>query len=105
MRERRGLRPHLERAAPAGWTSADAAGLSILAGLVKLSEVQAGAVTHAIRVTFNTTQNGYIPPATHAASSNPLGSAYPPMGLRLRLKASVDDVELHAGVAGHHGRR
>lgn len=74
---------------PAGWTSADAAGLSVLAGLVKLSEVQAGAVTHAIRVTFNSTQNGYVPPATHAASSNPLGSAYPPMGLRLRLMASV----------------
>jgi hypothetical protein len=74
---------------PAGWTSADAAGLSILAGLVKLSEVQAGEVTHAIRVTFNTTQSGYIPPATHAAGSQPLGSAYPPMGLRLRLKASV----------------
>jgi hypothetical protein len=74
---------------PAGWTSADAAGLSVLAGLVKLSEVQAGVVTHAIRVTFNTTQAGYIPPATHAAGSEPLGSAYPPMGLRLRLKASV----------------
>lgn len=75
---------------PAGWTSGDAAGLSILAGLVRLAEVQAGAVNHAIRVTFNNTQNGYIPPATHAASSKPLGSAYPPMGLRLRLKASVD---------------
>jgi len=74
---------------PLGWTSADAAGLSILAGLVRLSEVQAGAVTHAIRVTFNTTQSGYIVPATHAAGSKPLGSAYPPMGLRLRLKASV----------------
>ena len=74
---------------PAGFTSADAAGLSILAGLVRLSEVEAGEVTHAARVTFNATQNGYIAPATHAASSNPLGSAYPPMGLRLRLKASV----------------
>jgi hypothetical protein len=74
---------------PAGWTSGDAAGLSILAGLVKLSEVQAGAVTHAIRVTFNKSQQGYIPPATHAAGSEALGSAYPPMGLRLRLKASV----------------
>jgi hypothetical protein len=74
---------------PAGWTSADAAGLSILAGLVRLSEVKAGAVTHAIRVTFNESQNGYIPPATHAAGSHPLGSAYLPMGLRLRLKASV----------------
>jgi hypothetical protein len=75
---------------PAGWTSGDAAGLSILAGLVKVAEVNAGSVTHAIRVTFNNSQNGYIPPATHAASSNPLGSAYPPMGLRLRMKASVD---------------
>ena len=74
---------------PLGWTSADAAGLSILAGLVKLSEVQAGVVTHAIRVTFNHTQEGYILPATHAASSLPFGSAYPPMGLRLRMKASV----------------
>jgi hypothetical protein len=72
---------------PAGWTSADAAGLSILAGLVRLSEVQAGAINHAIRLTFNATQNAYIPPATHAASSN--GNPYPPMGLRLRLKASV----------------
>jgi hypothetical protein len=74
---------------PAGWTSGDAAGLSILAGLVRLSEVQAGAVTHAIRVTFNKSQQGYIAPATHAAGSEALGSAYPPMGLRLRLKASV----------------
>jgi hypothetical protein len=74
---------------PAGWTSADAAGLSILAGLVKFSEVQSGTVTHAIRVTFNNTQRGYVPPATHAAGSFALGSAYPPMGLRLRLKASV----------------
>jgi hypothetical protein len=72
---------------PLGWTSADAAGLSILAGLVRLSEVQAGAINHAIRVTFNNTQNAYILPATHAASSK--GNPYPPMGLRLRLKASV----------------
>jgi hypothetical protein len=72
---------------PLGWTSADAAGLSVLAGLVKLAEVQAGAVNHAIRVTFNTTQKTYILPATHAASSD--GNPYPPMGLRLRLKASV----------------
>jgi len=74
---------------PAGWTSADAAGLSVLAGLVKLAEVQGGAINHAIRLTLSKTQNGYIPPATHAAGSEPLGSAYPPMGLRLRMKASV----------------
>jgi hypothetical protein len=72
---------------PLGWTSADAAGLSVFAGLVKLAEVQAGSVNHAIRVTFNSTQNTYILPATHAASSD--GNPYPPMGLRLRLKASV----------------
>jgi hypothetical protein len=78
---------------PAGWTSGDLAGLSILAGLVRMAEVKAGAVTHAIRVTFSNTQSGYIPPATHAVSpgsgAGPLGSAYPPMGLRLRLKAGV----------------
>jgi hypothetical protein len=78
---------------PAGWTSGDLAGLSILAGLVKYDEVQSGTITHAIRVTFNNTQSGYIAPATHAVSpghgKGPVGSAYPPMGLRLRLKASV----------------
>ncbi len=73
----------------AGWTSADAAGLPIFPGLVRIAEVKAGAVTHAIRMTFNATQNGYIAPATHAASSKPLGSAYPPMGLRLRLSATT----------------
>jgi hypothetical protein len=79
---------------PAGFTSGDAAGLSIVAGLVKISEVNAGVVTHAIRVTFDNTQAGYIPPATHAANEpnakGPVGSAYPPMGLRLRMKASVN---------------
>jgi hypothetical protein len=73
---------------PLGWTSADAAGLSVLAGLVKLAEVKAGSVVLAIRVTFNHTAKSYILPATHAASSET--GAYPPMGLRLRLKASVD---------------
>ncbi len=72
---------------PLGWTSADAAGLSILAGLVKLVEVQAGAIEHAIRVTFDHVAASYILPATHAAGD--LGAPYPPMGLRLRLKASV----------------
>jgi hypothetical protein len=78
---------------PLGWTSADAAGLSILAGLVKLAEVQAGAVNHAIRVTFNATSNSYILPATHAASSK--SAPYPPMGLRLRLKSSVSLSSYH----------
>jgi hypothetical protein len=73
---------------PAGWTSADAAGLSIFAGLVKLSEVKAGAIHHAIRVTFNNIALDYIYPATHAAGHHALPD--PPMGLRLRLKAGVD---------------
>jgi hypothetical protein len=79
---------------PLGWTSADAAGLSVLAGLVKLAEVQAGAVNHAIRMTFNDTENAYILPATHAASNK--SAPYPPMGLRLRLKSSVSISSYHA---------
>jgi len=71
---------------PEGWTSADAAGLPILPGLVRLSEVKAGAIKHALRFTMDTTSNFYIHPATHAASSS--GLPNPPMGLRVRLKAS-----------------
>lgn len=74
---------------PLGWTSADAAGLPILPGLVRYDEVASGAITHAIRVTFSRTQDGYILPATHAAS-NRSDPTLPPMGLRLRLKASFD---------------
>jgi len=73
---------------PTGWTSADAAGLPVLPGLVKVSEVQAGAINHAIRFTVARSQQGYIAPATHAAGS--ANAALPPMGLRMRLKASVD---------------
>ena len=73
---------------PDGWTSADAAGLPILPGLVKVSEVKAGKVEHAIRFTMNSSQQGYIHPATHAAGD--MNPALPPMGLRLRLKASFD---------------
>jgi hypothetical protein len=72
---------------PDGWTSADAAGLPVMPGLVKVKEVQAGAVNHAIRFTAAKSQNGYIHPATHFAGS---GTTLPPMGLRLRLKASFD---------------
>ncbi len=74
---------------PLGWTSADAAGLPILPGLVRYDEVAAGSIDHAIRVTFSRTQDGYILPATHAASSRS-DPTLPPMGLRLRLKASFD---------------
>jgi hypothetical protein len=74
---------------PAGWTSADAAGLPILPGLVRYDEVAAGAINHAIRFTVSRTQRAYLWPARHQASSVTDPSA-PPMGLRLRLKANVD---------------
>jgi hypothetical protein len=70
---------------PAGWTSADAAGLPILAGLARRDEVAAGAIRHALRVTVPRTSDAYIHPATHAAASGT--GADPPMGLRLRLRA------------------
>ncbi len=73
---------------PDGWTSADAAGLPILPGLVRVSEVNAGAIHHAIRFTVARTQQGYIAPATHAAGLS--NTSLPPMGLRLRLKATFD---------------
>lgn len=74
---------------PAGWTSADAAGLPILPGLVRYDEVAAGAILHALRFTAPETRSRYIYPARHEASD--LASAdYPSMGLRVRLKSSVD---------------
>jgi hypothetical protein len=72
-----------------GDTSADAAGLSILAGLVRYEEVAAGRVDHAIRVTVPRSRDAYVWPARHAASSSS-DPALPPMGLRLRLKSGVD---------------
>lgn len=74
---------------PITWTSADAAGLPILPGLVRYDEVEAGAIRHAIRVTFAQTQRGFILPATHFASSR-TDPDLPPMGLRLRLSADFD---------------
>jgi hypothetical protein len=74
---------------PLGWTSADAAGLPILPGLVRYEEVASGRIRHAIRMTFARTQRGYILPATHFASSR-TDPALPPMGLRLRLRADYD---------------
>jgi hypothetical protein len=72
----------------AGWTSADAAGLPIIAGLVQYDEVARGRIDHAIRITVPRSQNAYVWPARHAASSSS-DSSLPPMGLRLRMKASV----------------
>lgn len=74
---------------PNGWTSADAAGLPITPALIKCAEVQAGSIDHALRVTFEQTQAGYIHPATHYAS-NSNNPSLPPMGLRFRLKSSYD---------------
>lgn len=74
---------------PDGWTSADAAGLPIFPGLVRYSEVAAGAIRHAIRFTASSTCSGYVYPARHKAGSGSCATK-PPMGLRVRLKASVD---------------
>jgi hypothetical protein len=74
---------------PAGWTSADAAGLPILPGLVRYDEVASGSVNHALRFTVQRTQKGYVLPATHWASSS-TDASLPPMGLRLRLRADYD---------------
>jgi hypothetical protein len=71
---------------PEGWTSADAAGLPIFPGLVRYDEVAAGHLDHAIRVTFESTRDAWIHPASHCAGDSTSPSA-PPMGLRLRLKA------------------
>jgi hypothetical protein len=83
------------RLRPQGWTSADAAGLPIFPGLVRADEVVGRhAITHALRVTVPRTQKGYISPARHAASSV-TDPDLPPMGLRLRLKASFDTTPFH----------
>jgi hypothetical protein len=74
---------------PWGWTSADAAGLPIFAGLARYDEVAAGHVDHALRVTMNATQRGFVLPATHDASSS-TDPNRPPMGMRLRLRADFD---------------
>jgi hypothetical protein len=74
---------------PFGWTSADAAGLPILPGLVRYDEVAAGAISHALRFTVPTSRKAYTLPATHQAGSTTSASA-PPMGMRVRLKAGVD---------------
>jgi hypothetical protein len=86
-----------------GWTSADAAGLPILAGLVRHGEVKRGQVRHAIRVTFAETRRAYIHPATHYASSS-CNPSLPPMGLRLRLRHSYFRDNLHRFPRGSQAR-
>jgi len=74
---------------PAGWTSADAAGLPILPGLVRYEEVAAGEIQHALRFTAPQTRRAYVWPARHYASDL-TGAQYPPMGQRFRLRADFD---------------
>jgi hypothetical protein len=74
---------------PYTWTSADAAGLPVFVGLARYDEVAAGAIHHALRFTVPASQRAFVLPATHWASTNTSTSA-PPMGTRLRLKASFD---------------
>src|SRR6266852_5010206 len=74
---------------PAGWTSADAAGLPIFSGLARYDEVARGTIDHALRFTVSRTRRAYVYPARHLASSSD-DPSLPPMGTRVRLKAGVD---------------
>jgi hypothetical protein len=74
------------RLRPSSWTSADAAGLPILPGLLRFEEVRAGLVDHAIRFTTDVTDRRFVWPARHQAGSV-TSPSYPPMGARFRLKA------------------
>jgi hypothetical protein len=80
---------------PAGWTSADAAGLPIFPGLLRFDEAGSGEIRHALRFTVSRTQRGYIAPARHFAGSN--DPSLPPMGARFRLRADAD-------LSGYHGQ-
>lgn len=77
------------RVRPAGWTSADAAGLPILPGLARYEEVKRGRIDHALRFTVSRSRKAYVYPARHFASSDD-NPDLPAMGQRLRLKASFD---------------
>jgi hypothetical protein len=74
---------------PAGWTSADAAGLAILPGLARYEDVARGRIDHALRFTVNDTRRAYVWPARHFASDK-TDPDLPPMGARFRLKRSYD---------------
>jgi hypothetical protein len=74
---------------PSGWTSADAAGLAILPGLVRYEEIKKGEIRHALRFAANSSRNEYIWPARHMAS-NISDKGVPPMGQRFRLKADYE---------------
>jgi hypothetical protein len=74
---------------PLTWTSADAAGLSIFAGLARYDEVAAGEIKHALRFTLQSSRAAFVPPASHWAANSSNADAAP-MGMRMRLKASFD---------------
>jgi hypothetical protein len=80
---------HSNHLRPAGWTSADAAGLPIFPGLARWDEVARGVIDHALRFTAPRSRRAYVYPARHYASSS-TDPSLPPMGLRVRLKASVN---------------
>jgi hypothetical protein len=82
---------------PAGWTSADAAGLPITPALISCQDMANGALNHAVRVTFNSTYGGYVLPATHHTSGS--DTSLPPMGERFRLKASYKITSYFKGQA------
>lgn len=82
------LRSNAQR--PEGWTSADAAGLPIMPGLLKYSELASGSIEHALRFTAARTQRSFVWPATHFASSE-TDKNLPPMGIRLRLRSDFDE--------------
>ncbi|HEX4335280.1 MAG TPA: hypothetical protein VH062_05165 [Polyangiaceae bacterium] len=80
---------------PKGWTSADAAGLAVMPGLVRVDEVRSGAITHAIRFTMDCSRPNYVAPATHDAvphACDPSNPNSPPMGLRVRLNKTKFDI-------------
>jgi hypothetical protein len=80
---------------PFGWTSADAAGLPIFAGLARYDEVAAGEIKHALRYTLQHSRAAFVPPASHWAANSSNANAAP-MGMRLRLKASFDIAKFSA---------
>ncbi len=78
---------------PLGWTSADAAGLPVLPGLMRFDEVHAGEIRHALRFTVQRSQAGFIAPARHSAGKN--DASLPPMGARFRLRADFNLSSYH----------
>jgi hypothetical protein len=83
------------RLRPAGWTSADAAGLPILPGLLDYEEAASGAITHALRFTLPSARHAYTWPARHCGPSGNTARDLPAYGLRFRLKKSFPVARYH----------